>query len=83
MLRRGKADIVHTYGFLLSVEIAEDDSTTPEQVAQRLADSISFMEGTGLVDVESLGKIDTYDAEDSVTDDMEYIKAVARMEGKE
>lgn len=59
MFQRGKDAPVSVYGFLVAVPI-EDGSITSEAVAIRLADSVAFMEGTGPVDVEQLGKIDLY-----------------------
>lgn len=64
MLRPEKGIAISTYGFLVGVELEDTGSTTPSQVANRLADSLSFMEGTGEVDVESLGKVDIYPEED-------------------
>lgn len=53
------------HGFLVAVEI-EEGSTTAEQVSLRLAESLSFMEGTGHCDVETLGVIDIYEAPDAL-----------------
>lgn len=44
------------YSFLVTVEI-EDAILSPEKVAARLADGISFLEGCGIVDVENFGTI--------------------------
>ena len=63
MLQRGKDSPLVTYGFLLSVEILEGGSVSTEQVTGRLKDALFYMEDTGEVSVESLGKIDIYDEE--------------------
>lgn len=44
------------YSFLVTVEI-EDAILSPEKVAARLADGISFLEGCGIVDVENFGTL--------------------------
>lgn len=64
-----------TYGFLLSVELLEGGSVSPEQIGNRLTDSLFYMEDTGAVDIELLGKIDLYDEVDFINE--------AKMEGKE
>ena len=56
---------IRLYGFLVGIEI-EEGETTPEHVANRLADSVSFIEGVGRCNIESLGEI-TYDAETAVS----------------
>jgi len=57
MLQRGKDSPLIMHGFLIGVQLV-DDVITPEEVARKLADSLSWVEGIGEVDVESLGKID-------------------------
>lgn len=57
------ADVkLRTFGFLLSAEI-EQGETTPEQVAVRLADALTFVEGVGNVQCELLGEIDVLDGD--------------------
>lgn len=68
MLRRGKDGNIQTFGYLISVEIAIDDSTTPEQVALRLPDAVTWMDGVGAVDVENLGRVNVYPEEEIVSD---------------
>lgn len=60
MLQRGKDTSTYIHGFLVGVEMEEGAPTSAEQVALRLADACSFMEGIGKIDVESLGKLDIY-----------------------
>ena len=48
---------IRTYGFLVGVEI-EDEEATPEEVAMKISDALTFMEGTGAVEVSVLGEID-------------------------
>ena len=43
-------------GFLIAVEIEE--GTSIEQVGNKLADAVSFMEGTGQVEVNHLGTLE-------------------------
>ena len=62
MLTRGKSGAIRTYGFLISLEI-QDGETTPEKAANLLADSLTFHEGIGQVDIEQLGEIDIYGEE--------------------
>lgn len=59
--RKGKPVTLTTYGFLVGVEIEDGGSASPEQVALRIADSLTYIEDVGHVDVESLGKVDLYD----------------------
>lgn len=61
MLRRGKDSILHTYGYLVSVELAEGGNTSSEKVASRLADACAYMEDVGAIDVDPLGQVETYD----------------------
>ncbi len=63
VLQRGKDNTIATYGFLIAVEVEADGPTTPEQVACRIADGLTFMEGIGKVDVEALGKIECFEEE--------------------
>ena len=65
MLQRrldGEDNKTRSWGFIVSVEI-EDGMTTPEQVAARIHDGLSFMEGTGAVLVDALGEIEEYEEE--------------------
>ena len=59
MLQRGKDSPLTTHGFLVSAELVEDQAT-PEQASLKLADSLSWVEGIGHVDVTHLGTIDMY-----------------------
>lgn len=56
MLQRNDKS-VKTYAFLLAVEI-EDGGPAYDKIIERLAGSLSFMEGVGRVDAEALGEID-------------------------
>lgn len=49
------------HGFLVGVEIEDEGHATPETVALRLAESLTFVEDIGEVDVEHLGKIQKYE----------------------
>ncbi len=49
-----KPDILEINGFLVAVEISKD-TITADEIANRLADSLSFMEGTGQIEVSHLG----------------------------
>lgn len=63
MLQRkpdGKEPKLHTYGFLIGVEL-EAGVLTAEQAALRLGDALSFVEGVGRVDVDCLGEIEAYE----------------------
>ena len=51
--------VVQPYAFLISVEL-QDVSLIPD-VANAISDSVRFMEGTGVVEIESLGKLDVYE----------------------
>ena len=51
------------YSFLVTVEI-EDARLSPDKVALRLADGISFLEGCGVIDVENFGTLREDDGED-------------------
>ena len=46
--------------FLIGVEY-EEGEVTQEQMANRLSDALSWVEGVSTVDVESLGEIQTYE----------------------
>ena len=50
-----------TYGILISLEL-EDGVCTTEQAADRLAGSLTWVEGVGSVTVDVLGEIDVLDA---------------------
>lgn len=50
-------------GFLVGVEVEDTSTVTPQQIAERIADSLTFMEGVGRVDVEKLGRIEVEDGE--------------------
>ena len=63
MLRRGKDNPVHLWGYLVGVEVEEGGHTSPNNVALRIADSLAFMEDIGKVDVEELGKLDIFPEE--------------------
>lgn len=67
MLRR-ETETGKTYvcGFLVGVEMEENGPTTQEQVSARIADGLSFMEGVGTVDVELLGKIESFDESETI-----------------
>lgn len=54
-----------THGFLLAVE-GDDEIITPEQIANKLGDSLAWTEGIGVVDIDYIGKIETIE-EDEVT----------------
>lgn len=59
MLRRSNIDKpVHTYGYLVAVEIEEGGATSPDTAGLRIADSLTFMEDVGKVDVTDLGRIE-------------------------
>ena len=49
------------HGFLISVEIEERGRFNSEKVAVKLADSLAWCEGIGVVDVEELGAVEVYD----------------------
>lgn len=51
--------VVQPYAFLISVEL-QDVSLIPD-VVNAISDSVRFMEGAGVVEVESLGKLDVYE----------------------
>ena len=51
---------MRSIAFLVGVEY-EDGETTPEQIANRLGDALTWVEGVSTVDVESLGEIQTYE----------------------
>ena len=53
-----------TYGFLVAVEVEEGGHTPHERIPFYLADALSWVEGTGKVDVEPLGEIENLDFED-------------------
>ena len=57
----GPTDTVKTYGFLLAVKAQE--GVNLEYVSERLTGSITYIEGVGKVEIESLGEIDCYDTE--------------------
>jgi hypothetical protein len=64
MLTRGKDEAISVYGFLVAVEISDSDTDKVHRdVALRLADGPSFIEGVGSIDVECLGKVDIYPEE--------------------
>ena len=63
--RRGVDKPVHTWGYLVAVEIEEGGTTSPEQVALRIADGLTFMEDVGDVDVESLGQIECFNEQET------------------
>lgn len=44
------------YSFLVTIEI-EDAILSPEHVANRLADGVSFIEGCNVIDVENFGTL--------------------------
>ena len=50
------------YSFLVTVEI-EDGVLSPEKVANRLADGVSFIEGCSVIDVDNLGAMVTQEDE--------------------
>lgn len=58
---KGRPVTTTSYGFLLSVEIEDGGRVSPEQVSLRLADSLTYMEDVGNVEVECLGKLDLYE----------------------
>ena len=62
MLQRGSGP-VETYAFLCAVELEKGGKTTVEQVQMRLQDGLTWLEGTGKVEVESLAIIDVIDNE--------------------
>lgn len=64
MLQRkpGPPPKLRTYGFLVGIELDLDD-TSPDQVALKLGDACTFMEGAGAAQVECLGEIADYDDE--------------------
>ena len=47
---------IKVYGFLIGVEAVE--GMDPEKIAQRLMDSLTFIEGVGDVTVDVLGEIE-------------------------
>jgi len=49
----------------LAVE-GDDEIITPEQIANKLGDSLAWTEGIGVVDIDYIGKIETIE-EDEVT----------------
>ena len=51
---------LRSYAFLIGVEY-EEGEVSPEQMANKLSDALSWVEGVSSVDVESLGEIQTYD----------------------
>ena len=55
----GPTTQLKTYGFLLAVKAQE--GVNLKYVKERLAGSITFVEGVGKVEVELLGEIDCYD----------------------
>ncbi len=55
----GEGGVMRTYGFLVGVQIEGDPEL--EKLASRIADSITFVDGVGQIDVESLGEVDVYD----------------------
>jgi hypothetical protein len=42
------------------VELILEGSTSPQDVADRLSDSLKHMDDVGLVEVEALGQLDIY-----------------------
>lgn len=56
-----------SWGFLVGCEV-DISQITPEKIAMRLADSLSYVEGVGFTDVEVLGEIDRIedDGEDDI-----------------
>ena len=63
MLNRN-SNTTRLYGFLVGVEIEDGRDATPETVAMKLSDALSFVEGVGLVDVDFLGEVEQVSAED-------------------
>jgi hypothetical protein len=60
MLERGTKSTTH-FAFLVSVELADGGPVKTDFVMEKLSDALSWVEGTGEVDVECLGKIDVYE----------------------
>lgn len=58
MLERDKGP-TRTYGFLVAIDM--QDFVHIDQIKFALGDAVSWMEGCGKTDVESLGAIDVYD----------------------
>lgn len=50
---------ITSWGLLVGIEI-EDGETTAEQVAARVQDALTWMEGVGAVQIEVLGEITVY-----------------------
>ena len=50
------------HGFVVGVEIEE--KVTLQEIVNKLADSLQFLEGVGRVDVEYLGQVDTSGTEE-------------------
>jgi len=55
----GEGGQLKTYGFLVGVQIEGDPEL--EKLASRIADSITFVDGVGQIDVESLGEGGVYE----------------------
>lgn len=59
-----------TLGFLVAVEAEENGTATKEDIELKLAESLSWVEDIGRVEVECLGRVDI-DPEDSIAKEKE------------
>jgi hypothetical protein len=59
MLERGTKSTTH-FAFLVSVELANDGPVKTDYVMEKLSDALSWVEGTGAIEIECLGPIDVY-----------------------
>jgi len=63
MLRRaesGEKPVLGTYGFLVSVELVEG-KVDPSTLTGKLAESLTWVDHVGKIDVDLLGKVDVVD----------------------
>lgn len=61
LTRTSSPDKLITYGFLVAVEIDTSTEVTTEYVADKLADAVSWVEGTGKAEVQCIGPIPLYE----------------------
>lgn len=54
------------HAFLIAVEL--EDTTSPEDVSNKLAGSLTWVEGVGKVDVEHLGEITSYNEDEALSE---------------
>ena len=65
MLASGADKPLSTHGYLVAVAIVDGGKTTPQQVHDRLTDSLYYMDDIGDIDIEDLGIIECFDEKES------------------